>query len=179
MPNMTNPIALAKPSYSENYKESVFLLWYKSGKPGVHRLRDLLAPDDFGNIPSATQLGQWIREDFSLRASMLDEQVRRELEQRLVKEKVEMLTRHANVAKQLQQKALEILNEAEHISPPQAIRLWVESVRIERESSGIPAALEKMIDKSDEELLDELQSLIEKSPTKIDMMIEGGDSSDY
>jgi hypothetical protein len=51
----------------------------------------------------------------------------------------------------------------EDLKVPNAVKLLIEGVRIERDSRGIPQALEKMMDKSDEELLKEIQMIISKS----------------
>jgi len=81
----------------------------------------------------------------------------------VISEKIEMLKRHADVGLQMQNMAIEYLNEnRDELSSPAAVRMLVEGIRIERESRGIPAALDKMMNMTDEELMKEVTGLIEK-----------------
>jgi hypothetical protein len=52
-----------------------------------------------------------------------------------------------------------ILEKQDELSSNALVRLLIEGIRIERESRGIPQALEKMVNKTDEELLDEIAQL--------------------
>ena len=54
-----------------------------------------------------------------------------------------------------------------------SVRLLVEGLRIERESVGIPEMFEKMQDKSDQELLEEVQKLIETNKVEFEMIDYG------
>jgi len=53
------------------------------------------------------------------------------------------------------------------LSANAAVRLLVEGVRIERDSVGLPQALEKMIDADDEDLLERVQKLTKESQAEI------------
>lgn len=159
-------------SFSDAFKQDVFKIWYSNQKPGARKLQFMIPEDWFKDgvheVPSLSTVNKWIREIFIPQASVLDEQVSRELEQRMVAEKVEMLSRHAKIGVKMQDTALRYIDDhLDELNTPSAVRLLVEGVRIERESRGLPQALERMMDKSDEELLEEVKKLIGESPAEI------------
>ena len=129
-----------------------------------------MIPANWGNeIPTANSLHLWIQgEKFQSQAEDLDKQVSIELESRLVKEKVEMLSRHSELGVYMQTMAKDYLEANESsLSANAAVRLLIEGIRVERESKGIPQALEKMLSKTDEELLEEVKSLTEGAHVEI------------
>ena len=149
--------------FSDDYKYQTFLLWYNSGRPGGKKLRQMI-PSNWGEtIPTSATLHIWVNgEKFQSQAEELDKQVSIELESRLVKEKVEMLSRHSKLGVYMQNMATDYLEKNESsLSANAAVRLLIEGIRVERESKGIPQALEKMMNKTDEELLEEIKSLTE------------------
>ena len=92
-----------------------------------------------------------------------------EINQRVIAEKVEMLSRHTKLGQEMQDMALDYLKEnVDELSSPAAIRLLVEGIRIERESRGVPEALEKISKMSDEQLLSEVKKIVSQSPVIIE-----------
>lgn len=161
--------------FSQQYKEKVFYIWYNHGKPGGNPLLPYISPelDDWGRVPTVSLLSQWITDEFKPRAELLDQKIKDQLESMIISEKVEMLKRHADIGSRMQDMAIEFLNENRDVlSAPAAVRLLVEGIRIERESRGIPAALEKMQEMSDEQLLDEIKELM----TSTSVTLEGIDA---
>ena len=151
------------------YKEELFLLWYKKGKPGHKTFYNIIPASSSGWKPTRQTLARWISSDFLERARALDTAVHKELELRIVHEKVEMLERHAALGEKMQQIGADwLVDNIDDITASVAVRLLVEGWRIERESKGIPKALEKSITMSDDELLDEIQDLINASATLIE-----------
>ena len=155
--------------FSDDYKYQTFLLWYNSGRPGGKKLGQMIPANWGKDIPTSITLGLWINgEWFQSQAEELDKQVSIELETRLVKEKVEMLSRHADLGVYMQDMAKDYLDANESaLSANAAVRLLIEGIRVERESKGIPQALEKMMSKTDEELLEEVKSLTEGAQVEI------------
>ena len=155
--------------FSDDYKYQTFLLWYNSGRPGGKKLRQMIPANWGEEIPTSNTLHLWVNgEKFQSQAEELDKQVSIELESRLVKEKVEMLSRHADLGIYMQDMAVDYLKSNESsLSANAAVRLLIEGVRIERESKGIPQALEKMMNKTDAELLEEVKSLTEGAQVEI------------
>lgn len=155
--------------FNESYKNELFLLWFKNHKPSAKRL-DRMIPEEWGeDKPSQKSLNLWIKEIFKPRAVVLDRQMQDELEGRLIQEKVEMLYRHGGIGRKMQGVAMEKLDEIDpqDLSSHAAVRLLVEGVRIERESVGLPQALEKMLSSEDEEILDRIEQLTETSQADI------------
>jgi len=155
--------------YPDSYKMEVFRVWYKYGKPAGKKLKELIPMDGLsGATPSSLLLNSWILK-FKEDAIVLDEQVKQELEARLVQEKVEMLNRHASLGVSMQEMALNYLNEhIDELKAPAAIKLLIEGVRIERESKGIPQALDKMLNLPEDKLLSEITELINKAPVEFE-----------
>lgn len=117
--------------------------------------------DEWGRIPNWSTVENWLEDFFVPRAEELDTEIKKQLDSMVVAEKVEMLKRHAEVGVQMQNMSIEYLNEhRDEISAPAAVRMLVEGIRIERESRGIPAALDKIRDMNDEELMDEIKQLV-------------------
>lgn len=147
--------------FTPEYKEECFQEWWNRGRPGYILLYNLVPEDEAGKKPSQATLADWIR-DWKIRASSLDEQIQNELEARMVKEKVEMLARHADIGQHITDKALQYLNENEFPSAATALRALTEGIRIERESRGLPDALRKMLNAEDDDLMKEVQELMAK-----------------
>jgi hypothetical protein len=164
-------------AYSEDYKNRIFIFWYKNGKLGGRRLREIIEPDEItGATPSAGVLANWIME-FKNRAVFLDEQVSKELQDRLVAEKVEMHTRHAKVGVSMQDMAMEYLeNHKDEIKVPVAVKMLVDGIEIERASRGVPQALAKMMNKTDEDILKDVQELLNRGSVEFEQVeVENGD----
>jgi len=154
--------------FSPKYINEAFLIWYQNGKPSARMVHNLLPPDEFGEHPSVDVVASWIKEDFDKRAEELDRQINAQIAARMVQVKVEMLERHAEIGQEMQETALRWIDEhKDDLSPSSVIRLLVEGVRIERESRGVPEALEDIAKKSDEQLLEEIQKLFKVSPVNI------------
>ena len=154
--------------FSDSYRNDLFLIWYNSKQLSAKRLWEMI-PEDWGSKPVVDTVGIWIRDIFRPRAEDLDKRLAQELEGRLVQEKVEMLYRHAELGRKIQKKAMDCLDEIEpeDLSSNAAVRLLVEGVRIERDSVGLPQALEKIINKSDDDLLNLVQELTKESQAEI------------
>lgn len=154
--------------FSESYKDELFLLWFQNKQPSAQILWQMI-PEDWGHKPSAATIRDWIRERFAPKADALNARMREEMEARMVKEKVEMLYRHAEVGRKMQRKALERLDSIpdDELNANASVRLLVEGIRIERDSVGLPQALEKMLDKEDDDLLAEVERLIGDAPGEI------------
>lgn len=164
----TNPPSRAFPQV---YIEKVFRIWYNHGKPSAKQLVKFIPADldEWGRTPNWSTVESWLEDFFVPRANELDEEVKRQLDSLIIKEKVEMLKRHAEVGVQMQNMSIEYLNEhRDEISAPAAVRLLVEGIRIERESRGIPAALDKIRDMNDEELMDEIKQLVTGAGVKLE-----------
>lgn len=168
---ITTPKSQPVKLFSQPYIEKVFRIWYEHGKPSAKKLMQYISADldEFGRIPNWSTVEKWLEETFVPRANELDEEIKRRLDSMVVAEKVEMLKRHAEIGVQMQNVSIEYLNEhKDEISAPAAVRMLVEGIRIERESRGIPAALDKIRDMNDEELMDEIKQIVTGAGVKLE-----------
>ena len=158
-------------AFPQPYIEKVFRIWYERGKISAKQLLRFIPAslDEWGRIPSHSTVESWLEDFFVPRAKELDDEVKRQLDALVIKEKVEMLKRHAEVGVAMQNMSIEYLNEhRDEISAPAAVRMLVEGIRIERESRGIPAALDKIRDMKDEELMEEIKQLVTGAGVKLE-----------
>ena len=148
--------------FTDQYKMDVFNTWYAHGRPGTDSLYNFISDDPAcDKKPTRNTLQMWIYDDFMDWAGDIDTQVKAQLDAHLVKEKVEMLSRHATVGQEMQDMSLNFLRaNKDELNPQSAVRMLVEGVRIERSSRGIPEALDKMMNMSDQDLVDEIKKLI-------------------
>ena len=151
-----------KVNFGEDYKQKVFLIWYEHGKLNASHLYNLVPDEEnSGRKPFRSTLQTWIREDFSSKAQSMDDEVVEIIREKAITEKVQMLERHTETAVKMQNIAMTYLDQcADELNPNSAVRMLIEGVRIERESRGLPEALRKMMEKTDEDLLGEIQKLI-------------------
>lgn len=165
-----NYLSPANKDFSENYKTQIRDIWFRSGKLSAGRLLTRIKPDpEAGRKPALATLQKWITEEFTPFGDELDQQVNKELEDRLVKEKVEMLSRHAETGKEVQNIALEWLRtNRDNLNAIAAARLLFAGADLERMSLGIPKALESMMQMKDEDILKRIQDIISRSPTFIE-----------
>lgn len=147
------------------YKKDIFYFWYNNGRPGYQVLHRIMPPDETGTKPSISALQVWVYQDFKPQAEELDDIVRKELEGKLVKEKVEMFQRHSKVGVKMQDIALKFFDEhEEELTAHSAVRLLVEGVRIERESRGVGDLVEKLSKSSDEDLFKQIEDIVIATP---------------
>jgi len=153
------------PFYSDVYKTEVFYTWYSLHKPKPSRLLGMIEPNEDGDLPKVNTLSQWIYKDFKPRAQKLDEKVDNQLQEIAIKDKIEMLERHAELAKEMQDLAVEYLkNKKDDLNPQSAVRLWVEGVKIERESRGLPSLITQISEATD----DDLEKMIDKLLSEVE-----------
>jgi hypothetical protein len=153
--------------FSQDYKIKVFMLWYNHGRPGYAGLIDLvsatLGKDVNGRIPAQRVITNWVQEEFVTMALDLDEQIARQLETKIVTEKVKMLEEHAKIGHELAEMGLEHLKENGLGNARNALTAVIEGLRIERDSRGISQISEKLAKMSDEQLIEQLTDLVSKS----------------
>lgn len=160
--NLLDNIRTSPSRYSSDYKNAVFLTWYSHGKCSGQVLSGYIEPDVDGIIPSDSTLQTWVHSDeFLNRAAELDSLVRAAIDSQAVSEKVEMLTRHAQTGKTMQDLALAYLKDhADDLKTQTAVRMLVDGIRIERESRGLPSLITEAIDQTDEEIMSSIEKLL-------------------
>ena len=146
--------------YTSEYKKTMYLQWYNSGKPNASTFILEVAPTSDGKRPTLQSLQGWIdtwKED----CRELDERIYHEVIEKTIASKVEMITRQLGETQILRELVFDFLNEnREDMTVGTATRLWLESARLERQLSGIPEAIESMTEIKDEDLVDEIVELL-------------------
>lgn len=146
-------------NYDANYKEQAFWIWYNSGQISGAKLALKLSEID-PDVPSVVTLGKWIT-SWQERAEELDQEVKDQFSAEVVQTKVEMLRRHAEIGKELQDIGLEWIRENKGSLTAAAVtRLIKDGYEMERASVGVPEALTKMLSVSDEELKKQIEAAL-------------------
>jgi hypothetical protein len=167
---------MAAHRFSQNYKESLFILYYEKGRPPIRAFWNYIPDDENGEKPSIMALRTWANDTWIQRADINDEKVREQINAKMIGEKTEMLSRHASVGETMQGMALKYLDDhKEDLSVSASVRMLVEGVRIERDSRGIGTAFRSMLKSSDEELLSDIEQLYSKSGVEIQQLEDGED----
>jgi len=148
-------------NYTQTYREQVFIIWWKAGRPNITKLYNMIPFSDDGEKPSRVTLKNWVDEDFTPKADEMDLEFYAKVEDAAMEEKAQMLQQHADIGLEMRNMAVEYLREhKDELNANSAIRLMIEGVRIERDSRGLPDALRKIASKTNDELLGELQRLL-------------------
>ena len=145
--------------------------WYRRGRPRVHEFHPFIKPNKYNQIPSTSVLAKWMKR-WHTRAKQIDEEVFVQLKRRLAAEKVQILERHAEQAREMQNIAIEWLREHRNeLTPASAVRLYVAAHDLEMRAIGFKGQAGDA-EKTDEELLEELKALIADSPAEFEQLLE-------
>lgn len=148
-------------NYTQTYREQIFIIWWKAGRPNISKLFNIIPLNDDGEKPSKGTLKNWIEQDFTPKADEMDLEFYARVEDEAMEEKAQMLQQHADIGLEMRDMAVKYLREhEEELNANSAIRLLIEGVRIERDSRGLPDALRKIASKTNDELLGDLQRLL-------------------
>lgn len=156
-------------SYSDDYKQVAFQIWYSNNRPSATALKKMLPSDEKNRIPTEMIISQWM-DIWNEDADRLDLEVKKSIDLDLVSQRAEMLKRQAQNARFIQDKAMEYLTAHGFDKAGDAIRGLVEGTRIERESRGLGEALDRIFKMDDEALRKELEYLLNRDR---DVIVDG------
>lgn len=147
--------------YPDSYWESCFEAWYSAGCPKRYSvIHDVIPAYSDGTKPSIHTLKSEIPERlWYQRADELDAEASRRRKESLISEKVEMLNRQAEHAREIQIMALEKLRTDGFDTSASAVQAFIRASELERVSRGIGDTLKKLSTMSDEELIMEVKKL--------------------
>ena len=168
---ITNKNSLSKSTrtdFTQDYKMQVFTMWYNSGKPSPERFYSLLVEEDVkeplsGEMPTKSTVTRWIKTDFEAKSTFLDTEAIKAIEKQLVGNKIQMLTAHAAIGRELSQMGMEFLRSEGLGNSRNALSAIIEGLRIETESSGASVKFNELSKMTDEELLGEFTKLVQGS----------------
>lgn len=147
---------------SDEYRTQVYMQWYGMGKPTAASLWANLQPDALSGIkPSLRVVEGWIRDYFVPAALEIDEQVTDQVDSRLIQVKLEMLDRHAEIGRELQEMGLEYLKAEGIGSAKTALMAVIKGVEIEHNARVLPTDIvRKLENMTDDQLLKEFSELL-------------------
>lgn len=157
--------------YRPDYVDQTFFIWYQLGKPNPRDLWDRLPIDQLTNEkPTIITIREWMSsEEWIERAISLDSEVEKRFREKQIQAKVEMLERHAEIGRQMQEISSKWLKEnIDKLTPGTAVKMLVDGIGIEQATAGIPEALKKMITMKDEDVLEEITKLLADTPSDYD-----------
>jgi len=156
--------------FSPGYKDNLFYEWYRLGKPSMRSFYSNVADENaVVGRPSIVTVSNWYNDEWKERAAELDMEVQTVLKETQIAEQVAMMKRHGETGRKMQEMSLNWLVEhQDELTPGTAVRMLVDGIEIERGTAGIPEALEKLRNRKDEDLLDEIGQLIADTPLDAD-----------
>jgi len=160
-------------SYSENYKRIIFQVWYANGRPNIPDLRTLIPKDTNDRIPSVQIIKIWKRDDgWEAQADELDTKAIVLSDDFLIRQKSEMLIRHAGMAVEMQDYGLKHIKEFGFDSSSAAVNAMVRGAELERTSRGIGEMIVKMSKMTDEQLKDEILKRVQQASESGQMVLD-------
>ena len=146
---MTNKLT----SYTPEYIEKCFTVWYSSGRVPIIKLSDKFPADESGRVPNPAAINRWrVKYGWDLRADELDAKAISIVEDDLVSKKAEMLKQQAEIGFQLQTLGMAYLKEDGFDSSSAAVNAVIRGAELERTSRGIGELIVRMSQMSDDDL---------------------------
>jgi hypothetical protein len=148
--------------YSDTYKDRCFYVWYENNKSfgGVGFLEKLPEPENGINRPGKVTLQKW-KDSFGwvARADALDAEVSLALDQTIVDKRIQMFKEHAEVGRELIQKAREYLVANDFKDGNEALRALSLGIDTQRVSEGAAEAYSKIANMTEDQLAKEFVKL--------------------
>ena len=155
--------------YTQDYVENCFWHWYSIGRPTIAVLARTVRPDNTGKAPTSVTLNKWKREGkWDERVAELDLKVRDVVERQYVSAKTEMLSRHAQIGRDLIEKAVNALRDMDLKSAHAALRAIELGIEIEKDSSNLEKLLSTVALLEDSKLVGRMEYLLGKTVAVVD-----------
>lgn len=162
-------------TYSDDYAERLFQVWYQMGSPKPTAFYKFLtenekdSKDEYGRIPSLATLEGWIYDKLWMaRKDLLDAKVATKIDDDLVALKVNMLREQAAAFRAIRQKAAAFLLENDFDSSASAVQALVKGSQEERIAYGLSKTIQKMSAMDDDELIKTVRELAAKTGEVLD-----------
>lgn len=148
-------------SYSDQYIEQTFALWYKGGRKISPKFANSLPEDEKGERPTFKAIEKW-RDNYGWmeRADILDAEISKALQDQVINERIEMYKEHVQVADSLIEKGKTYLKDHEIDDMTDALKAISMGVEIHRVSVGQVALGHKILSMNDDQLTRELKKLL-------------------
>jgi len=160
-------------TYSEIYKEQVFVLWYDGNRKISNKFANSLPEDENGQRPTFKTIEKW-RDEFGWmqRADALDGELSRKLQDEVINKRIKMYEEHVTVSNKLIELGKDFLDNHKIEEMGDALKAISLGVEIQRVSVGQIELGQKILRMSDEQLNKEIYRLMGKSDELEDEIID-------
>lgn len=151
-------------TYSDQYKEQTFVLWYDSNRKISQKFANSLPEDENGQRPTFKTIEKW-RDEFGWmqRADALDGELSRKLQDEVINKRIKMYEEHVTVSNKLIELGKDFLDNHKIEEMGDALKAISLGVEIQRVSVGQIELGQKILRMSDEQLTKEIYKLMGKS----------------
>jgi len=151
-------------TYSDQYKEQTFILWYDGNRKISNKFASSLPEDEKGQRPTFKTIEKW-RDEYGWmqRADALDGELSRKLQDEVINKRIRMYEEHVEVSNSLIAKGKDYLENHTIDEMADALKAISLGVEIQRVSVGQIELGQKILRMSDEQLNREIYKLMGKS----------------
>ncbi len=151
-------------TYSDQYKEQTFILWYDGNRKISNKFANSLPEDEKGQRPTFKTIEKW-RDEYGWmqRADALDGELSRKLQDEVINKRIRMYEEHVEVSNSLIAKGKDYLENHPIDEMADALKAISLGVEIQRVSVGQVELGQKILRMSDEQLNREIYKLMGKS----------------
>lgn len=149
-------------SYSDQYKELVFQLWYDNNRKISGKFSNSLPEDDKGQRPTFKTVEHW-RDIYGWiqRAETMDAELSRRLQDEAIDKRIKMYEEHVSVSNSLIEKGKEYLVSHPIDDMADALKAISLGVEIQRVSIGQIEMGRRILGMTNEQLTKELNNLLQ------------------
>ena len=148
-------------SFSQTYIENAFATWELHNRPSAGKLLDLLEPDDGGRKPEPITLAHWkLKYGWENRSTQILAETQKQTDRQLVQVRMDMMKRHADLAKDVMDEAWVYLKKTGFDSSASAVSALFKAIDEEKKSTGMGIALAQVFTMSDEDLQKHMNRLL-------------------
>src|ERR1035437_3073515 len=150
--------------FSHPYKEEIYAIWYTQNRPNMTKLQDIIKPDEFGETPAPGTLTKWRDElQWDVRADTADIEISNHTDREIVKIRMSMMKRHAEIAQDVANMAYDHLKESGFDSSTSAVTALFKAVEEEKRSRGMEVALTQVFSMNDTDLQKTMNRLLSRA----------------
>lgn len=148
-------------TYSDQYKEQTFILWYDGNRKISQKFANSLPEDENGQRPTFKTIEKW-RDEFGWmqRADALDGELSRKLQDEVINKRIKMYEEHVEVSNALIAKGKTYLETHPIEEMSDALKAISLGVEIQRVSVGQIELGQKILRMSDDQLNKEIYRLL-------------------
>jgi hypothetical protein len=140
-------------SYSQEFHQKAFALWYKCGRPPYKDLRQMLIDSGEPNVPPVHTFNMWHGIDnWDAHADALDGQAEAAGDKEIIKQRAQIIREGANVGKELVDMGMDYLRKQGIENSADAIRAIGKGMELEEKLLGWAAVFQRVSEANDTEL---------------------------